>query len=206
MRKLVVGVHVSVDGVMQAPGGPDEDRDHGFVHGGWSVPFTDQELMDFIMDASHEAGAMLLGRRTYEMMAGAFAPSGPDDPIAQRLNTMPKYVASRTLTSLSWNNSTLLQGDVAQEVRSLKSQDGGPIQVTGSHGLVQTLMRHDLVDRYQLIVHPVVLGSGKRLFGDGAEPGSLQLTGSVTMKSGVMINNYERAGAVEYGLFEPYVR
>jgi dihydrofolate reductase len=149
---------------------------------------------------------LLLGRKTYEMMAGAFPLSGPDDVIGQRMNSLPKYVVSQSLTKVSWNNSTILQGDVPQAVRSLKSQDGDPISVTGSHSLIQTLMKHDLVDRYQLLIFPVVLGSGKRLFGDGALPGSLELTSSITLKSGVMINNYERAGDLEYGAFGPEVQ
>src|SRR3954452_22130262 len=175
MRKLVVGTFVTLDGVMQAPGGPTEDPSGGFAHGGWLVPFADDELGRRIVELTERAGTLLLGRRTYEIFAAHWPLIGDEDPIARKLNAMPKVVASRTLGRADWTNTTLLRGDVAREVEALKQQDGGEIQVTGSGDLIQTLLRHDLVDEFRLWTFPVVLGSGKRLFADGAAPAGLRL-------------------------------
>jgi len=198
MRSLVVNTFMSLDGVMQAPGGPDEDPTGGFRYGGWAVNYFDDELMERM--AGSAPYELLLGRGTYEI----FAAHWPYDegPIADHLNGTRKYVASTTLERVEWSNSTLIEGDVASYVEDIKAQDGPEIQVHGSPGLIQTLLEHDLVDQYRTWIFPVVLGSGKRLFGDGAIPAGLRLVDSQVSGSGVTINVYERAGAVEPGSFE----
>jgi dihydrofolate reductase len=200
MRPLVVTEFTTLDGVVQAPGGPDEDTTGGFPHGGWLVPFFDDTL-GAQMDAWF-AGVedFLLGRGTYEIFAGAW-PQAPteDDPVAKALNTRTKHVASRTLTSLGWSGARLVEGDVVEAVRALRDQDGGELQVHGSPGLVQTLLRADLVDELRLVVAPVVLGEGKRLFGDGAIPRSWRLTASAATPTGVLLCTYRRGGEVETG-------
>jgi len=202
MRKLIVGTFLTVDGVMQAPGGPDEDREGGFEHGGWSVNYWDEGMGQTIVESTLQAGALLLGRKTYDIFAAHWPLVGGDDPIAAKLNSMPKYVASRTIDEVTWNNSTLIKGDVAAAVAALKEQAGGEIQVTGSGDLIQTLIEHDLVDEYRLWVFPIVLGEGKRLFAAGAVPAALKLVDTKTSTTGVAIHIYERAGAVQYGTFE----
>lgn len=200
--RLIVGTFLTLDGVMQAPGGPDEDRSSGFDHGGWLVPYADDDMGRFMDESISAADAFLLGRKTYEIFA-AYWPHITDeaDPIASRLNNLPKYVASRTLDDVAWNNSTLIKGDVAEEVAKLKREAGGELQVHGSGDLAQTLMRHDLVDEYRLLFYPIVLGSGKRLFGDGALPAALRLVDSKTTSTGVAIHTFERTGKPEYGSF-----
>lgn len=203
MRPLVVGTFVTLDGVMQAPGGPDEDRDGGFEHGGWLVPFHDEELIEIMSGWVKGAGCFLLGRKTYEMFAGSWPNStDPADEIAVALNTRPKYVVSRTLDRADWQNSTLLRGNVVEEVAALKREDGGEIQVHGSAGLLQTLLHHDLIDTFRIWQFPVVLGTGKRLFGDGAIPRSFRLLETHTVKTGAVMQIYERAGDVRYGEVE----
>jgi dihydrofolate reductase len=202
MRKLVVGTFVTIDGVMQAPGGPDEDREGGFDHGGWSVNFWDEVMGETIVGQTQQAAGLLLGRKTYEIFAAHWPNVSDDDPIAAKLNSMPKYVASRTLNELTWNNSTLIRGDVAEAVAKLKEETGGEIQVTGSSDLIQTLIKHDLVDAYHLWVFPVVLGDGKRLFGGGTVPGAMKLVETKTSSTGVAIQTYERAGGIQFGTFE----
>lgn len=202
MRKLVVGTFLTVDGVMQGPGGPDEDREGGFEHGGWSVNYWDDVMGQLITESTLQGDALLLGRKTYEIFAAHWPNVGGNDPIAAKLNSVPKYVASRTLKEVTWNNSTLIQGDVADAVAKIKAQPGGDIQVTGSGELIQTLMEHDLVDEYQLWVFPVVLGEGKRLFARGALPAALKLADTKTSTTGVAIHTYRRAGAIEFGSFE----
>jgi dihydrofolate reductase len=201
MRKLVVGTFVTVDGVMQAQGGPDEDREGGFEHGGWSFVYWDGVMGERITAWTLQAGALLLGRKTYEIFAAYWPHVGDEDPVAAKLNSVPKYVASRTLDEVTWNNSTVIRGDVAEAVAGLKEEPGDEIQVTGSGALVQTLMEHDLVDEYRLWVFPVVIGEGKRLFGRGTIPGALTLVGTETSSTGVVIHRYERAGDLEYGSF-----
>jgi dihydrofolate reductase len=201
MRRLVVGTFLTVDGVMQAPGAPDEDRDGGFEHGGWLVPYFDEGMGQLITEWTNQADALLLGRRTYEIFAAHWPHVSDEDPVASKLNSVPKYVASRTLETVEWDNSTLLNGDIAQEVADLKDQPGTEIQVTGSGELIQTLMKHDLVDQYRLWIFPVLLGSGKRLFAGGTIPGGLRLLGTKTSSTGVTIHTYERAGKLEYGSF-----
>jgi dihydrofolate reductase len=203
MRKVVVGTFVTLDGVMQAPGGPDEDRDGGFHHGGWLVPYFDEKLVEIMTAWTKRAGAFLLGRKTYEIFAGSWPRStDPADEIATALNTRPKFVASRTLDKLAWNNSHLLRGDVAEEVAKLKAQEGGEIQVHGSGGLLQTLLKHDLVDTLRIWQFPVVLGTGKRLFGKGAIPRSFRLMDTQLNTTGGLLQVYERGGDLKYGEVE----
>ncbi len=202
MRKLVVGTFLTVDGVMQAPGGPDEDRDGGFEHGGWSVKYWDEMMGKLIVEQTLEAAALLLGRKTYEIFAAHWPRvTDPNDPVATKLNSMRKYVASRTLRKAEWHNSTILPGDAASAVARLKGQAGGEIQVTGSSNLIQTLLKHDLVDEFNLWVFPVTIGSGKRLFGDGTMPGAFRLVDAKPSSTGVVIQRYERAGKLEHGSF-----
>lgn len=203
MRKLVVGTFTTLDGVMQAPGGPDEDRDGGFEHGGWLVPYFDERLVEIMTEWAKRAGAFLLGRKTYEIFAGSWPKStDPADEIAMALNTRPKYVASRTLEKLSWNNSHLLRGDVASAVAQLTSQEGGEIQVHGSSDLLQTLLRNDLVDTLRIWQFPVVVGTGKRLFGAGAIPISFRHVDSQQTATGAVLHVYERVGGLKYGEVE----
>ncbi len=201
--KLIITTFLTVDGVMQAPGAPDEDRSGGFAHGGWMVPYADEDLGRIVTAWIEQAGAFLLGRGTYEIFAAHWPRvTDPQDTIARALNTLPKYVASTTLKSAEWHNTTVLRGDVVEAVRALKREEGtGELQVHGSPGLAQTLIANDLVDEYRLWVHPVVLGSGKRLFGTGAVPAALRLTATKTTSTGVVVHTYERAGALRYGAF-----
>src|SRR5919106_698571 len=151
MRKLVVGTFTTLDGVMQAPGGPDEDRDGGFQHGGWLVPYFDEKILAIMTEWTNRAGAFLFGRKTYEIFASSWPNStDPADEIATALNTRPKFIASRTLDEVNWNNSHLLKGDLAEEVAKLKVQEGGEIQVHGSSDLVQTLLKRDLIDMLRI--------------------------------------------------------
>ncbi len=199
MRKLVVGMFVTMDGVMQAPGGPDEDREGGFSHGGWLVPYFDDTFAASMGEWTQRAGAYLLGRKTYEIFAASWPNSSdPKEP----LNVRPKYVASRTLTQVDWNNSTLLKGDVVEEVAKLKAQEGGEIQVHGSGSLVQTLLRHDLVDTMRIWQFPVVLGTGKRLFEAGAPPRGFRLVDTQLNTTGAVLLVYEFAGRLKYGEVE----
>jgi len=203
MRKLVVGTFLTLDGVMQAPGGPDEDRDGGFKHGGWLVPYFDEKFGEIMTEWTVRAGAFLLGRKTYEMFAGSWPQStDPADEIATALNTRPKFVASRTLDKVDWNNSVLLKGDVAAEVAKLKAQEGGEIQVHGSGGLLQTLLKHDLIDTLRIWHFPVVIGTGKRLFGEGTIPRSFRLVDTQLTTTGAVLHVYERAGDLKYGEVE----
>ena len=203
MRKLVVGTFLTLDGVMQAPGGPDEDRDGGFRHGGWLVPYFDEKFAAIMTEWTTQAGAFLLGRKTYEMFATSW-PKATDaaDESATALNTRPKYVASRTLDKVTWNNSHLLKGTVAEEVQKLKTEDGGEIQVHGSGDLLQTLLRHDLVDALRIWSFPVVLGTGKRAFGEGTIPRAFRLVETQQTATGAVLHVYERAGGLRYGEVE----
>jgi dihydrofolate reductase len=198
MRKLVVNTFMTLDGVMQAPGGPQEDPTGGFEYGGWAVNYFDDEMMERMAESGPYE--LLLGRGTYEI----FAAHWPYDegPIADHLNSTRKHVASTTLDRVDWNNSTLISGEVADYVRAIKEEDGPEIQVHGSPGLIQTLLRHDLIDEFRLWIFPLVLGSGKRFFGEGATPAGLRLVDSATTKSGVTVNVYTRAGEIEPGSFE----
>jgi dihydrofolate reductase len=198
MRKLAVNTFMSLDGVMQSPGGPDEDPTGGFTLGGWGAPYFDEEMMQRVAESAPYE--LLLGRGTYEI----FAAHWPYDegPIADQLNSTRKHVASTTLKEVDWNNSTLIQGNVAEYVAELKSLNGPEIQVHGSSGLVQTLLEHDLIDEYRMWIFPLVIGTGKRFFGDGAIPVGLKLLDTKVFKTGVTVNTYERAGEVNPGSFE----
>ena len=190
MRKLTVAEFVSLDGVMQAPGGEDEDREGGFQHGGWQMPYNDDVAGERIGASMAKTGAFLFGRKTYDIMAAYWPTQPDDDPFAKILNGLPKYVASTTLSEpLTWQRSTLLQGDAAKAVAELKEGDGGDIVVLGSGGLVQTLYENDLVDEYALMIHPIVLGSGKKLFRDVPKK-PLKLADSVTTSTGVVMATY----------------
>lgn len=203
MRKLVVGTFVTLDGVMQAPGSPDEDRDGGFQHGGWLVPYFDETFLGIMTVWTTRAGAFLLGRKTYEIFAASWPnATDPADENAAALNTRPKYVASRTLTTLSWNNSHLLTGNIAEEVAKLKAHDDGELQVHGSSELLQTLLRHDLVDTLRIWQFPVVVGVGKRLFGAGTTPRAFRLVETQQTAPGAVLHVYERAGSLKYGEVE----
>ena len=203
MRKLLVTAFLSLDGVVQAPGGGDEDRDGGFEHGGWVVPHFDEQLGERMTALIARADALLLGRRTYEIFAASWPLAEHDDPIGAKINSVRKHVASRTLEHVTWENSALITGDVAEAVRELKRGEGGEIQVHGSADLVQTLLRHDLVDEFHLLVFPVLLGSGKRLFGDGTVPTGLGLVESTASSTGVVVGSYVRSGEVEHGSMGP---
>ncbi|HYU38609.1 MAG TPA: dihydrofolate reductase family protein [Acidimicrobiia bacterium] len=201
--KLIVGAFLSLDGVMQGPGGPDEDREGGFDLGGWLVPYADEDMGNFMVESITSTDALLLGRKTYEIFAAHWPKvTDENDPIATKLNSMPKYVASRTLDRVEWNNSTLLKGDAAEAVAELKRQAGGDLQTQGSTDLAQTLIRHDLVDEYRLLVYPVVLGKGKRLFREGNPPAALRLVDTKTSSTGIAMHIYESAGKPTFGSFE----
>ncbi|MFC8005723.1 dihydrofolate reductase family protein [Streptomyces olivaceus] len=198
MRRIIVCTFLTLDGVMQAPGGPDEDTEGGFEHGGWQRPVDDEEVGTAVAGWYERSDAMLLGRKTYEIFASYWPTADPADPFTDRMNGMHKYVASRTLTSVEWRNSTLLEGDVAEAVRRLKASDGGDINVVGSGDLAQTLMRHGLVDEYRLTIHPVIVGTGKRLFADGAIPTALAPVGVSTTKGGTVVGVYRPAGEPDH--------
>jgi dihydrofolate reductase len=191
MRKLVVFNSLTLDGVMQSPGRPDEDTRDGFAHGGWAQPYSDEVMGRAAAERMASAGSLVLGRRTYEDLYG-YWPGQTDNPFTEVLNSAPKYVASTTLAEpLPWQHSTLLKGDAAEAVAALKREPGKDMTVLGSGELVQALRRRDLVDEYVLFIHPLVLGTGRRLFPDGGEPATLALTGSVATTTGVIIATYQ---------------
>jgi dihydrofolate reductase len=188
---------------MQAPGGPNEDRDGDFPHGGWLVPYFDEKFAEIMTEWTKRAGAFLHGRKTYEIFAGSWPKStNPADEIATALNTRPKIVASRTLDKVDWSNSILLKGEVAEEIAKLKTEEGGEIQVHGSGNLLQTLLKHDLIDTLRIWQFPVVLGTGKRLFGEGTIPCSFRLVDTQLNTTGAVLHVYERAGGLKYGEVE----
>ncbi|MEU7827192.1 dihydrofolate reductase family protein [Catellatospora sp. NPDC049133] len=198
--RLTLTEFVTLDGVYQGPGGPEEDTADGFRHGGWVVPFFEDTLGEFITGVFGEVDAFLLGRRTYDIFAAAWPKStDPDDPIAKALNALPKYVASRTLTGADWHNSTVLGGDVVAEVAKLKEQPGRELQIHGSGALAQVLFDAGLIDTVRLIVFPVVLGSGMRLFAQGRTPSGFRLADLRSTPTGVTMQTLELAGAPTYG-------
>ncbi|WP_113704127.1 dihydrofolate reductase family protein [Nonomuraea lactucae] len=197
--KLTVTTFMTLDGIAQAPGGPDEDRSGGFEHGGWLVPHLDEDFGRAMDGWFAPADAFLLGRKTYEIFAAHWPHvTDPDDPVATKLNTLPKYVASRTLDKAEWEGTTLLRDDVAGAVTRLKAEPGRELQVHGSLDLIQTLIRADLVDEFRLLIFPVVLGTGKRLF-DDIIPTGLKLIDSKATSTGVLLQTYEAAGRPSYG-------
>jgi dihydrofolate reductase len=201
MRKLVVGTFLSLDGVMQAPGGPEEDRSGGFEHGGWAVPYFDDMMIQVMTDWIRRADGLLLGRRTYEIFAAHWPYATDDDPMAAKLNSVRKYVASRTLNRVDWKYSTLLAGDIAEGVRKLKGESDGELQVHGSGELIQTLLRHDLIDEFRIWFFPVLLGAGKRLFAEGTVAAGLNLIETQTSSTGVVLQVHQAAGKLSYGLY-----
>jgi len=200
MRKLIVSTFLTLDGVMQAPGGPGEDVDAGFALGGWSVHYWDEKMGQVMGEAMATPFDLLLGRKTYDLFA-AYWPRATDNPGAKPLNDATKYVASRGRPALSWNKSVLIEGEAAEGIAALKKGDGPELQVHGSGNLIQTLLRHNLVDEYRLWVFPCVVGSGKRLFSDGTIPAGLKLIGSTASTTGVVIGTYEPAGEIVTGSF-----
>jgi dihydrofolate reductase len=201
MRKLIVSTFLTLDGVMQAPGGPGEDDSGGFAYGGWTVPHFDEQVGQAMGELTSRPFAMVLGRKTFDIMA-AYWPTAPEEEGGKIFNEATKYVASRGRPRLDrWSNSVLIEGDAAEGIAALKQQDGPELQVHGSANLLQTLLRHDLVDQFHLLVFPVVVGSGKRLFADGTIPAGLKLVDSKVSASGVVIGTYERAGEIVTGNF-----
>lgn len=199
MAELTMTTFLTLDGVMQGPGGPTEDTSGGFTLGGWLVPFFDEEAGPTMNDIFSKAEAFVLGRTTYDLFASYWPKvNDPADQVARSLNSLPKFVASRTRSSFDWNGTSHLR-DVPTEVLSLKQRFGGEVQVHGSCGLAQTLIENDLIDEYRLLIFPVLLGSGKRLFGAGTVPASLSLVGAHATAKGVLISIYRRAGALKTG-------
>jgi dihydrofolate reductase len=199
MRNLVVNTFASLDGIMQAPGGPEEDPTGGFEHGGWSVPFWDEQMGKDMGEFMGKPFDLVLGRKTYEIFAAHWPHT--DEPGAAEINRATKYVASRTLTTLDWENSQLLEGDVVEAVARLKEEDGPELQVHGSSNLLQTLIRAGVIDELRVWTFPVVLGTGKRLFEDGVPPGTLKLVDSQVFGTGVVKSTYRPAGEVQTGSF-----
>jgi dihydrofolate reductase len=199
MGTLIVTEFVTLDGVAQAPGGPGEDRDGGFAHGGWQAPLADQESGRVIFDQAASMDALLLGRRTYEILAGYWPSAPPEIPFTGLLNGVPKYVASRTLAGpLAWQRSALIAGDLAESITALKERHG-EVHVIGSLDLLQSLLRSGLVDRMNLWLYPLLLGSGKHVFAGGTVPTALRLTEAVTYPSGTLHLAYQTAGLPTYG-------
>jgi dihydrofolate reductase len=200
MRRLIVTTFLTLDGVMQAPGGPGEDDSGGFAHGGWAVPNFDEQVGQAMGELTGRPFAMVLGRKTYDVMAAHWPHASAEEggPI---FNGATKYVASRGRPKLEWSNSVLIEGDAAEGIAALKQEDGPELQVHGSANLIQTLLRHNLVDQFHLLVFPVVVGSGKRLFSDGTIPAGLRLVDNKVSTSGVVINTYEPAGEIVTGTF-----
>jgi dihydrofolate reductase len=206
MRKVIAGTFVTLDGVMQAPGGPEEDPTGGFAHGGWTVPYWDEPSFQALSTLFEAPFDLLLGRRTYEIFAAHWPfvedePEGDPIAIARRFNAATKYVATRSHEPLTWKNSVALRGDVPAEVARLKQEDGPLLVIQGSSVLIQSLLAKGLIDEFSLLVFPLVLGSGKRLFGDGALPAALRLIDSKSLPTGIVMSRYLADGAVSTGSF-----
>lgn len=200
MRKIVVSTFLSLDGVMQAPGGPGEDPEDRFDQEGWSVNYWDDRMGQLMSEFMGAPFDLLLGRKTYEIFA-AHWPHASEEQGAGPLNHATKYVVSTTLASADWSPAVLIDRDVVERIARLKREDGPDLQVHGSSRLVQTLIAHDLIDRYHLLIFPLLLGRGKRLFGDGVVPAGLRLVDSTTSTTGVIVATYERAGGIDHGSF-----
>ena len=200
MPKIIVNAFLTLDGVMQAPGGPDEDPEGGFSHGGWQAPYDDDVVGRLVIEGFADADGFLLGRRTYDIFANYWPKvTDPNNPIATALNARPKYVVSRSLERVTWNNSSLIKGDVVAELRKLRQQPGRTLHTWGSADALQTLLTNDLIDEYRLFIYPVVLGSGKRLFGSGTVPVALKQMESVTTGKGATYHRLEPSGKPRYG-------
>jgi dihydrofolate reductase len=205
--KLTVQTFLTLDGVMQAPGGPDEDPSDDFTHGGWQAPFADPAIGEFITELNSQASAFLLGRRTFEIFRGHWPDqTDPANPIATAINSLPKYVASNSISQsdVTWRGehsgtAHLVTGDLAASVRALKNESGDELQIWGSGRLLQTLLRHELVDRFRLMTFPVVLGSGRRLFNDGILPATMRPIDLTVTDLGIVLATYEPTGPVAYG-------
>jgi dihydrofolate reductase len=200
MRRLVTITFVTLDGIMQAPGGPGEDDSGGFKSGGWSVNYWDDMMGQAMGETFAKRPELLLGRKTYEIFA-AYWPNARDEPGADNLNNAKKYVVSRTLDKVDWDNSTLIKGDVVKEITRLKGFDGPELQVHGSSNLIQTLLKHNLIDELHMWIFPVAIGNGKRLFGEGTNPSGFKLLDSKTSSTGVIIATYGQSGELKTGSF-----
>jgi len=200
MRKLIVQTFLTLDGVMQAPGGPEEDQSGGFAYGGWSVNYWDEQMGEVMGETTSKPFAMVLGRTTYDIMA-AHWPHASEEEGAPVFNEATKYVVSRSRLTLDWANAMQIEGDAAEGLAALKAEDGPELQVHGSGNLIQTLLRNDLVDEFRLWVFPLVLGLGKRLFGEGTIPAGLELVDSQTSTTGVVMGAYRSAGEIVTGSF-----
>ncbi len=202
MGKLTLTTFLSVDGVMQAPGGPEEDTSGGFEYGGWVVPYADEGMGEFVTEVFDRAGAFLLGRKTYEIFASYWPQhDDPADPVAANLNRLPKYVASTTLKEPAWGPATVIDGELQSEVVRVKDGLEGELQVHGSGQLAQWLLARDLVDELNLLVFPVFLGAGRRLFPTGGLPTAFELTGSRTTSTGIAVHTYRTEGRATFGTF-----
>jgi dihydrofolate reductase len=197
MRKIVVFMMISLDGVMQAPGGPQEDTSGGFKYGGWTAPYTDESFGDIINQELSVPFDLLLGKRTYDIWKGYWP--NQTGPIANPFNKAKKYVVSNNGAGLTWKQSIQVHDDVAASLKALKHEDGPVLHVWGSSVLVQTLLKHDLIDELRLRIYPLTLGAGKRLFGEGTMPAAFELEDSMALPSGVILANYKRAGDVKTG-------
>lgn len=202
MRKVIAAAFVSLDGVMQAPGGPPEDPTGGFTQGGWTVNYWDESMGQFMGGMFTNPYDLLLGRKTYEIFAAHWPFVGPEDPVGQSFNAVTKYVATSSNQPLTWKNSVAIRGDVAAEIAKLKQGNGPDLLTQGSSVLLQTLLEHNLVDEFRLLTFPLLLGPGKRLFGAGAKPGALKLTETKVSTTGVIMSVYHPAGAINIGTFE----
>jgi dihydrofolate reductase len=201
MRRLIVNTMVTVDGVMQAPGGPEEDESGGFAHGGWSVNYVDEQSGQDMSEMMSTPFDLLLGRKTYDIFAAYWPHASEESTPTKPFNDATKYVVSRSRPALEWGPSVLIEGDAAEGIAALKEEDGPELHVWGSGNLIQTLLGHNLVDQYNLSVFPLVIGSGKRLFADGTVPAALKLVDSKISSTGVVIGTYEPAGEIVTGSF-----
>ena len=202
MRKIVVLSFISLDGVMQAPGGPEEDPSENFKFGGWSAPYNDEPSGELMLKQMSEPFDLLLGRKTYDIFASYWPKQDPEHPVAKPFNIATKYVVSASSPELTWENSELVDGDVVAKIKALKEQDGPTLQVHGSGNMIQTLLQNDLVDELWLKTFPVTLGSGKKLFAEGTAPAAFELMDSQVTPGGVIFANYKRAGEVKTGTIE----
>lgn len=200
MPKFIVNAFTTLDGVMQAPGGPEEDLENGFKHGGWQAPFSEEMVGKLIVDGLEDADGFILGRKTYDIFSNYWPKiTDPNNPIATALNSRPKYVLSRTLNSVSWNNSSLINGDVVAELQKLREQPGKTLQTWGSTDALRTLQENDLIDEYRMFIFPVVLGDGKRLFGQGTKAVKFKKSELITTENGITFYRLTPDGAPEYG-------